>query len=81
MNYRLYPNPSDGNITLEQVIPDNTPVTAVLYNALGMVESRTTLHFAGGTDHMSIQNATPGIYLLQLRDANGREYQLKFVIQ
>lgn len=81
MNYRLYPNPSDGNITLEQVIADNGPVTAVLYNALGMVESRTTLQFANGTDHMSIRNATPGVYLLQLSDASGKQYSLKFVIQ
>ena len=81
MNYRLYPNPSDGNITLEQVIPDNTPVTALLYNALGMVESRTTLKFANGTDHMSIHNAAPGVYLLQLTDDDGKQYSLKFVIQ
>ena len=79
--YSLSPNPSDGNVTLKQLVPDVNPVKAQIWNDAGTSIYEGELHFAGGVTQFSVPNKIPGIYLLQLTDSKGMQFMLKFVIE
>jgi hypothetical protein len=79
-SYSLHPNPSDGNITLMQKVPDGNPVMGEVWNETGEVIYKGQLSFTGGITNLKVINATPGMYLLQLIDSGGNRFMLKFVI-
>jgi len=78
--YSLSPNPSNGNITLKQLVPDANPVDAVIMNATGEEVYKNTLQFTGGTSQISIDNMPPGLYLIKLTDNKSQTFTMKFVI-
>jgi hypothetical protein len=78
--YSLYPNPNNGNINLIQKVIDENPVNIEVLNAEGQSVFKGTLPFAQGTAPLHLQNLSPGLYLIQLRDATGKSYTLKFVV-
>ena len=80
-NYNISPNPSDGNITLSQLVKDTAPVFAQIWNTSGVSIYKEQLLFTNGVDQLHVVNAVPGLYLLQLTDSKGRVFILKFVIQ
>jgi sugar lactone lactonase YvrE len=80
-NYNISPNPSDGNITLSQLVKDTDPVFAQIWNTSGVSIYKEQLLFTNGVDQLHVVNAVPGLYLLQLTDSKGRVFILKFVIQ
>lgn len=79
--YSLYPNPTDGHITLVQAMDDVLPVKVQVYSAMGQSLDRRELQFAHRNANLVLENITPGMYLLQLTDSNGKVYNLKFVVQ
>ncbi|MBS1525538.1 MAG: hypothetical protein JST19_07805, partial [Bacteroidetes bacterium] len=79
--YILWPNPNNGSISLVQTIPDSKPVTAEIWNEVGMEVYRDNSQFSGGRDQLHMINATPGLYLLRLTDCKNRVFTLKFVVQ
>ena len=79
--YSLYPNPSDGNISLHQYAPDNGPVMAEIMNATGQKVYNGQLHFSEGVAKLSMGNVAPGLYLVKLIDSKQRTFMLKFVIK
>jgi hypothetical protein len=79
--YTLFPNPSDGNITLRQLIPNSETLSAVILNATGQEIFNGDFHFEGGTTEFQMMNKVPGLYLLQLKDVKGARYNLKFTIK
>ena len=79
-SYALHPNPSDGNITLVQKVPDAKPVMAEVWNETGELIYQAQIQFEGGVTHLKVMNAIPGMYLLQLIDSAGNVFTLKFVI-
>lgn len=78
--YLLYPNPNDGSFMLKQSVADNEPVDAVVTDAVGRVIYRGTELFTNGKSRMGLGNYAPGIYLLELKDAQNRTFRFKFVI-
>ena len=80
-HYRLYPNPTDGYLSLEQAMPDNGVVNAEVWNATGIRIFNGPLHFEAGKTKMQVIDPVPGVYLLQLTDSNGSRFNLKFVIE
>ena len=80
-HYILYPNPSNGNVTLQQLVPDADPVNAEVLNATGTRVYAGRLYFEDGVAQFSMGAKAPGLYLLQLNDSKGRSFSLKFVIQ
>ncbi|RKR84424.1 hypothetical protein BDD43_4659 [Mucilaginibacter gracilis] len=78
--YILFPNPSNGDIQLQQLIQDKNPVRAEVWNEQGQRILQNTLLFNNGKYHLDLKGIMPGIYLLQLRDSNGRNYLLKFTV-
>jgi len=80
-SYILYPNPSNGYITIQQKVGDNNPVQAEVLNVTGMSVYKGLLHFENGITSLSMYNKVPGLYLLQLTDTKGNQFMLKFVIE
>ncbi len=80
-SYTLYPNPSDGNVNLQQAVTDNDPVAAEIWNATGQKVFDGSLHFDGGKTEFSMMNKVPGMYLLNLTDSKGEKFTIKFTIR
>jgi hypothetical protein len=71
-HYRLYPNPSDGDYTLDMVLAQKSAATVSVYNSLGMFISETRLD--PSTHHMLKGHIShPGLYLLMIETDLGRE--------
>lgn len=80
-DYMLYPNPSDGNITIKQQVADMKSVKAEICNAVGQVIYKGDFNFSNGTSHFTMQNKVPGIYLLKLTDNTSGQFTIKFTIK
>ena len=78
--YRLYPNPSDGNIIVEQLVTDERAVKARIMNIIGQTLLNDNIYFQQRRKKMNMQSLLPGTYLLELRDSSGRIFNFKFVI-
>jgi len=78
--YSLYPNPTDGDINLEQLIADDRPVKAKIWNVSGQTIYLKDLKFNNNRTKI-FQNLTPGMYAMELTDAQGRTFILKFVVK
>jgi len=79
--YSLSPNPSNGNVTLKQLVPDANPVKTQIWNDAGTSVYQGEFHFVGGVTQFSMINKIPGLYLLQLTDSKGKQFMIKFVIE
>ena len=79
-SYRLYPNPSHGNINIVQHINDPLPVSAEIVDAIGQTIYKADLMFQGRFIQMHTE-VPPGIYVLHLTDSNGKIFILKFTIE
>jgi hypothetical protein len=80
-SYSLQPNPNDGNLTVTQKQADNGEVKIQVWNAVGKVVYSKKISFVNGKADIHLQSNPPGLYLLQLSDANGNTFTRKFVIQ
>jgi len=80
-SYTLYPNPSDGNITIKQGMPDSGPVSAEIWNVVGQKIFNGILTFNAGEVHYVMSNNPPGLYVLNLTDNKGQKFVLKFTIK
>lgn len=78
-NYILAPNPSDGNIQLQQLEEDKRPVRVKVYNIVGVVVHSSGQLFEGKSASLNLSGLTPGVYYMVLRDATGTAYTLQFV--
>jgi hypothetical protein len=79
-HYRLHPNPGNGNIYIQQALPDDDPVIAEVWSSEGKRIYRDKLLFSGGMKNIDLTGITPGLYLLQLRDSKGNNFVLKFIV-
>jgi hypothetical protein len=79
--YKLFPNPNDGNFTLSQLIPDEQPVHAEIFDMIGRSIYQSSFQFNNGMNHLKLRNFAPGVYLLKLKDAQQREFKFKFAIE
>jgi len=79
--YFLFPNPNDGNITLEQLVPDELPVSITITNVIGDKIYDRSIVFNANATQIQLQNISPGMYLLNLLDGNGRIFTFKFAVE
>lgn len=80
-SYTLYPNPTDGHINLHQAVADSEPVSIEVWNATGAKVFRNKVAFQGGDAYLQLSKMPPGLYLLQVLDARGNRFVIKFTIQ
>lgn len=78
--YTLSPNPSNGRVTLTQLITDANPVNAEVLNGTGEQVLNQQVIFESGTTQLDISSMPPGLYLLRLTDSRAQTYSVKFVI-
>jgi len=70
-HYSLYPNPNNGDMTLQQLIPDEDPVQVRIYDLLGKLVLSSSLQFGKGITSLHTGDVASGLYLLQLSDHKG----------
>ena len=78
--YSLFPNPSDGHITIQQANQDDVPVPVEVLNVAGVRIYKGILRFEGGHASLHLVNAVSGLYLMQLADGKSARTTLKFTI-
>jgi hypothetical protein len=80
-SYSLYPNPSQGNITIEQAVNDDVTMVVRVINYAGATVYNGNLGFTGGKAMLDVTHVGTGMYLVQLVDAKGNVQTFKMVIE
>jgi hypothetical protein len=78
--FMIYPNPSNGNITITSSIETNQAITTKVYDLLGRELYRQKLSFSNkqATLKMDIPNGT---YIIELKDEEGNVQRERIVIE
>jgi hypothetical protein len=79
--YRLYPNPNDGNIVIVQMVEDTGKIITTVTDVAGRVVYRDNVAFIEGNYRLNLNKLSVGMYLMELTDDRGRKYNFKFVKQ
>ncbi len=80
-SYTFVPNPSDGKIQLRQMVADNRPVQAEIWNSIGQSIFSSHVVFKNGIIDLNFSGQPGGLYILQVTDPVNPPSQLKFVIR
>ena len=79
-SYWLYPDPNNGNITIQQKITDKQLVSVRVRNAAGVNIYQGALQFNDKKANLQLKGVSAGLYILQLIDAQGNSFGLKFTV-
>ena len=79
--YTLYPNPSNGNITITQGITDDVTMDVKVINYVGATVYTGRLPFSNGKATMNIDAVNSGMYLVQIADNKGGVQSFKMIIE
>jgi hypothetical protein len=77
--FRVFPNPSNGNITVTTVATMETAQVKI-YDLLGRMAQQQNVRFFNNTATMNVDVAN-GIYILELTDAEGNASKQRIVIE
>ncbi len=77
--FSLYPNPSDGQVTIEGLVNENELVSVAVYDKLGKVVYQTEALGKKLGQGIDLGNLTKGIYFVKLKSEKV-EYQLQKVV-
>ncbi len=70
-NIRLYPNPTEENITITLSPPPDSHTLLLIYDATGRLVQQETLPPLSDSYSLPLQNLSPGFYFLQIKKTNG----------
>lgn len=79
---RVFPNPSNGTVTLDIQSPEDRLLQLAIYNAAGQAISRTTLHQESGRMQHQLSmfdNVSSGVYMLHVTGET-HTWQTKLII-
>ena len=79
--YTLYPNPSNGNITIQQSIVEHGEIEVSVVNYVGAIVYTGTIEFTGGKGQLNIPGVSAGVYLVMIRNNKGELQNFKMVIE
>lgn len=79
--YTLYPNPSNGNVTIYRHDGGEMTASVKVLNYAGAIINKGELTFAGGAASLSMGNTTPGVYMIVLTDSQGQTTTFRVVVQ
>ena len=71
-NVTVYPNPANGVVRIEGVVADEVQV----YNALGQMVKTVR-----GTNEIDVADLADGVYLVRIRDKEGRIFLEKVMVR
>jgi hypothetical protein len=80
-SYTLFPNPTTGNITINQREVADGTVAARVMNIVGASIYEGNLEFSGGQSQLNLPDVAPGVYVLELKDAGGQRFTSKVIVQ
>ncbi len=78
--YTLFPNPSNGNFTINQAIPEDGTMNVAVMNYIGEKVFAGSVDFIGGRVSLNL-SVTPGMYLVVLQDNKGKMETFKVLIE
>jgi hypothetical protein len=76
----LYPNPSDGTITIKQNTINDKKVEVKVYNAIGSLVYQSEATFVNGQINVILGQKAQGVYLVCIGDDKERTTCLRFII-
>lgn len=79
-NYKIYPNPNDGNFALQQYIEDTGLMKIAIYDAVGRNAYKNSHSFINNKCDLELKNYPPGLYLLEITNSKKQIFRCKFVI-
>jgi uncharacterized protein YjdB len=79
--YTLYPNPTSGNIMIQQSIPENSGMEVTVMNCVGAIVYTGNIDFAGGVGKLDISDVSSGMYLVRLKNKTGELHNFKVIVQ
>ena len=77
--YTLFPNPSNGQVTITQNVVEDKTMKVSVMNSVGAVVYNGNLEFRNGDGHMNL-NVADGMYVILLQDNKGDVKTFKVVI-
>ncbi len=80
-SYTLFPNPTNGNITIAQSEVVDGIVKARVVNIVGASVYEGNLEFAGGQSQLNLPDVASGIYIVELKDASGHRFTTKLTVE
>jgi hypothetical protein len=80
-SYTVFPNPGDGNLTIQQANAVNTSVKVKVLDYAGAMVQKGTLTFKNGTSKLNVGKVAAGVYMVILTDDNGTTNTFRVVIQ
>ena len=79
--FTLFPNPSNGNITITQSVAIDETMQVSVMNQVGAVVYTGTIDFSSGRSQMNMSDVTPGLYLVLLQNKKGANQTFKVLIE
>ncbi len=79
--YSIFPNPGDGNFTIQHSDGFSGQVKSEVMNVAGQVVSSIILRFTDGNASFQMGNKAPGLYLIRITNQYGNISTLRFVLQ
>ena len=77
--FSIYPNPSNGNVTITTNIIAKESITAKVYDLLGRMVYQEQLNFSNKEATLKL-NIPSGSYILELKDETGNVQRERIVI-
>ena len=79
---KIYPNPSNGQFSVEVETENNLTADVVVYDLTGRVvlSQQNTLHSGLNTITMNVNGVAPGTYVLQMKNGD-KQYVATFIIK
>jgi len=80
LNFKLYPNPTTGGITVEVTLPNNTPAELRAYSSYGSLQGEYSLHQGFNKVNIPASQWTSGVSLVGLY-VNGKQVLVEKVVK
>ncbi len=79
-DFKLYPNPNNGNMQIESYVPENTDFTLTIYDVAGRIVNQQNLNSRDKIITLNKEDLNAGVYYYDIKSDNGTVKSEKLVI-
>lgn len=79
--YSLFPNPNDGNLTIQNAEGGDFNATVEVLSISGQSVYRESSVFSSGKTTVKLGNVASGLYILKLTDDKNRTFTFRFIVK